>query len=192
MRKWSAVAPKPSRCRIAYNRRTRQSSKEIREAVTDRGSGIRSRGGRPPTRGVPRRPRWDQIMPTANTRPRAGRREWVGLAALGLPVFLVSMDFSVLYLGVPYLTADLAPSGIQQLWIVDIYGFLIAGPCLGSIDAHRNTVLVSGNMARLLVDVDNALSRTMPGADQRGLARLQLLAARCRDDDDETLHFPGD
>jgi len=37
------------------------------------------------------------------------------------------MDFSVLYLGVPHLTAALAPSGIEQLWIVDIYGFLIAG-----------------------------------------------------------------
>ncbi|WP_233222951.1 MFS transporter [Amycolatopsis sp. BJA-103] len=46
---------------------------------------------------------------------------------LCLPTFLVAMDFSVLYLGVPHLTADLAPSGIQQLWIVDIYGFLIAG-----------------------------------------------------------------
>jgi DHA2 family multidrug resistance protein-like MFS transporter len=64
---------------------------------------------------------------TANTRPGAGRREWVGLAVLGLPTFLVTMDFSVLYLAVPHLTADLAPSGIQQLWIVDIYGFLIAG-----------------------------------------------------------------
>jgi MFS transporter, DHA2 family, multidrug resistance protein len=64
---------------------------------------------------------------TANTRPGAGRREWIGLAVLGLPVFLVSMDFSVLYLATPHLTADLAPSGVQQLWIVDIYGFLIAG-----------------------------------------------------------------
>jgi DHA2 family multidrug resistance protein-like MFS transporter len=63
---------------------------------------------------------------TANTRPGVGRREWVGLAVLCLPTFFVSMDFSVLYLGVPHLTADLAPSGIQQLWIVDIYGFLIA------------------------------------------------------------------
>jgi DHA2 family multidrug resistance protein-like MFS transporter len=66
-------------------------------------------------------------MTIADTRPRAGRREWVGLAVLGLPTFLVTMDFSVLYLAVPRLTADLAPSGVQQLWIVDIYGFLIAG-----------------------------------------------------------------
>lgn len=66
-------------------------------------------------------------MRIANTGPGAGRREWVGLAVLGLPTFLVTMDFSVLYLAVPHLTADLAPTGIQQLWIVDIYGFLIAG-----------------------------------------------------------------
>jgi DHA2 family multidrug resistance protein-like MFS transporter len=64
---------------------------------------------------------------TANTQTRARRREWIGLALLGLPTFLVSMDFSVLYLGVPHLTADLAATGIQQLWIVDIYGFVIAG-----------------------------------------------------------------
>jgi hypothetical protein len=57
---------------------------------------------------------------TANSRPGAGWREWVGLAVLGLPTFLVTMDFSVLYLAVPHLTADLAPSSIQQLWIVDI------------------------------------------------------------------------
>jgi DHA2 family multidrug resistance protein-like MFS transporter len=64
---------------------------------------------------------------TADTRRPPGRREWLGLALLCLPTFLVSMDFSVLYLAVPHLTADLAPSGIQQLWIVDIYGFVIAG-----------------------------------------------------------------
>ncbi|HEX4812684.1 MAG TPA: MFS transporter, partial [Nonomuraea sp.] len=66
-------------------------------------------------------------MTTTDTGPRAGRREWIALAVLGLPTFLVSMDFSVLYLAVPHLTAALAPSGIQQLWIVDIYGLLIAG-----------------------------------------------------------------
>jgi hypothetical protein len=53
MRKWSAVAPKPWRCRIAYNRRTRRSSNEIRETVSDRGRGVRSRGERPPTRAPP-------------------------------------------------------------------------------------------------------------------------------------------
>ncbi|WP_020106712.1 MFS transporter [Nocardia sp. 348MFTsu5.1] len=58
---------------------------------------------------------------------RSGRRAWLGLAVLTLPVFLVSMDFSVLYLAIPTLSAELAPSAAEQLWIVDIYGFLIAG-----------------------------------------------------------------
>jgi MFS transporter, DHA2 family, multidrug resistance protein len=69
----------------------------------------------------------DTFADTSDRDSRAGRREWLGLAVLGLPTFLVSMDFSVLYLAVPHLTVDLAPSGLQQLWIVDIYGFLIAG-----------------------------------------------------------------
>jgi MFS transporter, DHA2 family, multidrug resistance protein len=63
----------------------------------------------------------------ASTTPRAGGREWIGLAVLGLPTLLVAMDFSILYLATPHLTADLAPSGTQQLWIIDIYGFIIAG-----------------------------------------------------------------
>jgi DHA2 family multidrug resistance protein-like MFS transporter len=37
------------------------------------------------------------------------------------------MDLSVLYLAVPSLTRDLAPSSSQLLWITDIYGFLVAG-----------------------------------------------------------------
>lgn len=66
-------------------------------------------------------------MTEASTTARAGRREWIGLAVLGLPTLLVAMDFSILYLATPHLTADLKPSGVQQLWIIDIYGFVIAG-----------------------------------------------------------------
>jgi len=58
---------------------------------------------------------------------RASRREWIGLAVLTLPCFLLSMDLTVLYLALPALSADLQPSSAQLLWIVDIYGFLIAG-----------------------------------------------------------------
>jgi hypothetical protein len=39
--------------------------------------------------------------------PRAGRREWVGLAVLALPTLLLSLDLSVLYLALPSLSADL-------------------------------------------------------------------------------------
>jgi MFS transporter, DHA2 family, multidrug resistance protein len=58
---------------------------------------------------------------------RAGGKEWIGLTVLTLPCLLVSMDLTVLYLAIPHLTADLNPSAAQLLWIVDIYGFLIAG-----------------------------------------------------------------
>src|SRR3712207_5587131 len=63
----------------------------------------------------------------ALTPPRAGRREWIGLAVLMLPTLLIVMDLTVLHLAVPHLSADLQPSSAQLLWIVDIYGFLIAG-----------------------------------------------------------------
>ncbi|MGH7571401.1 MAG: MFS transporter [Gemmatimonadota bacterium] len=59
--------------------------------------------------------------------PRATRREWIGLAVLALPCMLYSMDLTVLNLAVPALSADLKPSSSQLLWIVDIYGFLLAG-----------------------------------------------------------------
>ncbi|MCP2342718.1 MFS transporter [Actinomadura rupiterrae] len=58
---------------------------------------------------------------------RAGRREWIGLAVLVLPVLLISMDMTVLYFAVPFLSAALEPSATQQLWIVDVYAFLLAG-----------------------------------------------------------------
>ncbi|MEO8005659.1 MAG: MFS transporter [Betaproteobacteria bacterium] len=61
------------------------------------------------------------------TPPRAGRREWIGLAVIALPCMLYSMDLTVLNLAVPKLSAALRPSAAQLLWIVDIYGFLVAG-----------------------------------------------------------------
>ncbi|WP_320774664.1 MFS transporter [Streptomyces sp. CRN 30] len=61
------------------------------------------------------------------TPSRAGRREWTSLAVLMLPLLLVSMDVSVLYFTVPAISADLAPTGTQQLWIFDIYAFVLAG-----------------------------------------------------------------
>ena len=67
----------------------------------------------------------DSVTPSAP--PRAGRREWVGLAVLALPCLLYSMDLTVLHLAVPSLSADLEPSSVQLLWIIDIYGFLVAG-----------------------------------------------------------------
>jgi DHA2 family multidrug resistance protein-like MFS transporter len=62
-----------------------------------------------------------------NAGPRAGRREWVGLAVLALPTLLVSIDVFVMLLALPQLSAELGAGSTQQLWIMDIYGFMVAG-----------------------------------------------------------------
>ncbi|MEV4157072.1 MFS transporter [Nocardia salmonicida] len=67
----------------------------------------------------------DQSPPEATTR--AGVKEWIGLAVLALPTLLISMDLSVLYLAIPSISEALEPSSSQLLWILDIYGFLVAG-----------------------------------------------------------------
>ena len=59
--------------------------------------------------------------------PRAGRREWVGLAVLALACVVYAMDLTVLHLAVPSLSEDLQPTSVQLLWIIDIYGFMVAG-----------------------------------------------------------------
>ncbi|NEA59334.1 MFS transporter [Streptomyces sp. SID13666] len=64
---------------------------------------------------------------TSNGTALAGRKEWTGLAVLFLPTLLISMDISVLFFALPFISEDLAPSGTQQLWIMDMYGFVLAG-----------------------------------------------------------------
>jgi MFS transporter, DHA2 family, multidrug resistance protein len=59
--------------------------------------------------------------------PRASHREWIGLGVLALACLLYSLDATVLYLAVPQISAALKPSSSQLLWMVDIYGFLLAG-----------------------------------------------------------------
>ena len=64
--------------------------------------------------------------PVREAGARAGRREWLGLAVVGLPTMLLSLDLGVLYLALPQLSADLAPTSNQTLWIMDIYAFMTA------------------------------------------------------------------
>ena len=61
------------------------------------------------------------------TPARAGRREWIGLGVLALACLLYVMDLTVLHLAVPAMSDDLRPSSTQLLWIIDIYGFMVAG-----------------------------------------------------------------
>ena len=58
---------------------------------------------------------------------KATRREWVGLVVLALGALVYVMDLTVLHLAVPKMSADLQPSSTELLWIIDIYGFFVAG-----------------------------------------------------------------
>ncbi|MEV7541040.1 MFS transporter [Streptomyces sp. NPDC089915] len=66
----------------------------------------------------------------AGPEVKAGRKEWIALGVLLLPVLLVSMDLTVLYFAIPSISEDLRPSGSQQLWMIDIYGFVLSGVLL--------------------------------------------------------------
>jgi MFS transporter, DHA2 family, multidrug resistance protein len=57
----------------------------------------------------------------------ATRREWIGLAVLTLAALVYSMDLTVLNLAIPTISEELRPTSAQLLWILDIYGFLVAG-----------------------------------------------------------------
>jgi DHA2 family multidrug resistance protein-like MFS transporter len=59
--------------------------------------------------------------------PKATRREWAGLGVIALACILYVMDLTVLHLAIPKISEDLRPSSAQLLWIIDIYGFMVAG-----------------------------------------------------------------
>ncbi|MFG2898205.1 MFS transporter [Streptomyces zaomyceticus] len=91
------------------------------------------------------------------TPPRAGARQWIGLAVLLLPVTLMTADLGVLWLATPYLSADLRPSGGQLLWITDIYGFLTAATLviMGTLGDRlgRRRLLMAGSAGFLLASL---------------------------------------
>ncbi|SDE25661.1 MFS transporter [Rhodococcus tukisamuensis] len=58
---------------------------------------------------------------------RATARDWVGLVVLAFAVLLISVDATVLDLALPFISADLAPTGNELLWIIDVYSFVLAG-----------------------------------------------------------------
>ena len=55
------------------------------------------------------------------------RREWIGLAVIAFTCLLYSIDVNVVELAIQKLTLHLGPSNSQHLWIMDIFGFLLAG-----------------------------------------------------------------
>jgi DHA2 family multidrug resistance protein-like MFS transporter len=96
--------------------------------------------------------------------PKATRREWIGLAVIALPCVLYSMDLTVLTLAVPALSAELRPSPSQLLWIIDIYGFLVAGSLItmGTLGDRigRRRLLLIGAAAFGVASVAAAFSQS--------------------------------
>lgn len=92
----------------------------------------------------------------------AGRREWLGLAVLALACLVYVMDLTVLHLAVPKMSADLEPTSAQLLWIIDIYGFIVAGSLItmGTLGDRigRRRLLLIGAIAFAAVSVLAAFS----------------------------------
>lgn len=65
--------------------------------------------------------------PQVTTSPKATARTWFGLAVLVLPLLLITIDGTVLVLGLPAISAELSPSGVEQLWMIDVYSLVLAG-----------------------------------------------------------------
>jgi DHA2 family multidrug resistance protein-like MFS transporter len=95
---------------------------------------------------------------------KATRREWIGLAVLALPCMVYSMDLTVLNLAIPSLTAELRPSASQLLWIIDIYGFMVAGflMIMGGLGDRigRRKVLLLGAAAFGVMSIVAAFSKS--------------------------------
>ena len=95
---------------------------------------------------------------------KATRREWVGLAVLALACLLYVMDLTVLHLAVPALSSDLQPTSSQLLWIIDVYGFMVAGALItmGTLGDRigRRRLLLIGAAAFGAVSVLAAFSTT--------------------------------
>ena len=108
-----------------------------------------------------------QQTPEPTAEPsRPGTRQWVALGVLALTALLLSLDVSVLYLALPALAADLGASTTQQLWMLDIYSFVLAGflVTMGAVGDRigRKRLLLVGAVAFGLASVGAAYAAS-PG-----------------------------
>ncbi|MEV4052433.1 MFS transporter [Amycolatopsis sp. NPDC049688] len=111
----------------------------------------------------------------ASARTLSPRRRWTALGVLVGAVLLLAIDGTVLYLAVPSLTRELAPTATEILWIGDVYSLALAGLLVtaGNLADRfgRKKVLLLGTAAFGLASVLAAFS---PTAGVLILARLLL------------------
>jgi DHA2 family multidrug resistance protein-like MFS transporter len=96
---------------------------------------------------------------------KAGRREWLGLAVLALPTFVVAIDLFVLMLALPNLAVTIGAGANEQLWITDIYGFVLAGflVTMGTLGDRvgRRKLLMIGSVAFSIASILCAYSTSV-------------------------------
>jgi MFS transporter, DHA2 family, multidrug resistance protein len=94
--------------------------------------------------------------------PKATAKSWIGLGVLALPLLLITIDGTVLVLGLPAISAELRPTGVEQLWMIDIYSLvlaslLVAMSTLGDRFGRRRTLLL-GAVVFAVASVAGALA----------------------------------
>ncbi|MEV5966065.1 MFS transporter [Kribbella sp. NPDC051952] len=70
------------------------------------------------------------VQGRSGTLELTGRRKWIALGVLCLATLLVALHVFMMLLALPAVTDALDATASQQLWILDIYGFLLAGPMI--------------------------------------------------------------
>lgn len=80
---------------------------------------------------------------------------WLGLMVLSFPTMLIFLDLTVMFLALPHMSVALEASALQSLWMVDIYGFMIAGTLitmgrLGDRIGRRRLILLGASAFGLL------------------------------------------
>lgn len=114
-------------------------------------------------------------MTATDTSTHPTWREWTALLLLGLSLFMMATDFTAIFLAMPAVGADLAPSTSQMLWMVHIGELVAAGTLItmgwltGRI-GPRTLLLI----AMALYGIASALAAFSPNAETFLLARVLI------------------
>jgi MFS transporter, DHA2 family, multidrug resistance protein len=88
----------------------------------------------------------------------------LALATLTAPVLLITLDMTVLGAALPAISEDLRPGAAEQLWIVDVYSFVLAGLLVvaGGLGDRlgRRRLLLAGSAAFGLASLAAAFAPT--------------------------------
>lgn len=115
---------------------------------------------------------------TTSTPTRPTWRQWVVLLLLGLPMFMMATDFTAIFLAVPAVSADLAPSAPQTLWLVHVGELVAAGTLITmgwlTLRIGPRTLLL---IALALYGAASTLAAFSPNAETLIFARVLIGAA---------------